>query len=366
MIHYNIAPLWEKGEELKAPFIGAIGGKGNGKTYSAIHKAIEKFFKDNRPFVYLRRLKEMVQKGNLQTLINPHLQDIVNLSKGKYNAVKYVSNTFILYNSDNKKVQPLPVCYTRSLATLESQTGADLGELSCVIYDEMLSRERELKGEFDKLIIAHSNFIRNRTHYYCPFILLGNTFTRDSDLLQQFGISPYNIKQGDIAVSKSRSGEIRLLLEYCDIAAVQLSADKAYYARFDNDRIKMVTHGNWVMSSYVTMLQNYKTTKPIATVAVQSAKSRRIIDICIDNTLYVHIHKPTENDNEMILLISAKPVKTLKCNTVHIIPNIPLMSTIIKCIAAKRIYCDEPDSVEMLRDILNDIAGGESIRKYLE
>jgi hypothetical protein len=43
MIYYDISPLWDKGEELKAPFIGAIGGKGNGKTFSPIRKAIKLF-----------------------------------------------------------------------------------------------------------------------------------------------------------------------------------------------------------------------------------------------------------------------------------------------------------------------------------
>lgn len=365
MRYYDISPLWDKGAELKAPFIGAIGGKGNGKTYSAIHKALQLAFKNNRPFVYLRRMKEMIMKSNIQTLLEPHIQDIINLSGGKYNGVKLVSGVFYAYNKENKKTKVKPLCFTRALATLESQTGADLGELSCVIFDEFLSRERTLHGEFEKLIIAHSNFIRNRTSYYCPFILLGNTFTKDSDLLTQFGLNAYNLKQDTVTVSKSRSGEVRLILEYCGIATVQEEAAKSYYDRFDNEQIKMVSHGSWILSDYALMLQNYKYQKPICTIGIQSHKGRILIDVCYDNTLFVHIYRPTKEHN-LLLLLSEQPVKSLKQRTFHTIPNLPIISNIIRCIAANRIYCDVPESVELLRDICNDIAGGESIRKYLK
>lgn len=364
MIYYDIIPLWNKGKELDSPFLAAIGGKGNGKTYSCIHVGIKKAFEENIPFVYLRRLSEMIQKSNIQTLLNPHVQDIINLSDGKYNAVKYISKCFYAYNKDNKKIPAKPLCYTRSLATLESQTGADIGEISCIIYDECLSRMRELLNEFKNLMIAHSNFIRNRTNKYCPIILLGNTFTRNSPLLSQFGINPYNIKKGEITVSKSKSGEVRMILEYCGVTEKQSNAYDNYYKRFENNELNMITFGDWVMTDYQTMLQNYVDSKPIATVALQSNKGRILISICLDITPYIKIYRPSKDDN-ITILISSKPVKSMRYPTYHHIPNLQIFRIIQKSFATKRIYCDMPDTVENLRDILSDIANGECIRKYL-
>lgn len=365
ILYYDCKPLILKGAELQSPFIGIIGGKGNGKTYSCCDYGIRKFFTDNIPFVYVRRMSEMLVKGNIQNLLTPHIQTIINLTNGMYNAIKYISKSFIIYNKNDKKIEPKIICYCRSLATLESQTGADLGEISCIIYDEFMSRERELENEFNKLMICHSNLIRNRTDKYTPFILLGNTFTRDNVVLRQFGVNMYNIKQGEIVVSKSKSGEIRLLLEYCNIVKVQENAAKSFYDRFDNNELKMITYGSWVMSDYQTIPQNYNYSKAIGTIALQSPKGRILISICLDITPYVKIYKPKKN-NDINVLISSKTPKTMRYPVFNYIPNIPILRTISKCLATKRIYCDLPENVELLRDILNDICSGESLRKYLK
>ena len=376
MIHYSIVPLIEKAAEINAPFVATIGGKGNGKTYSAVGGSSENvsfgirgFFDTGRPFVYLRRLEKMIEKGNIQTLLNPHLQDIINLSKGKYNAIRYTSYTFYLYNSNNKNVKPVPICYCRALKTLESNTGADLGEINCVIYDEFLSRERDLGDtEFQKLMIAHNNFVRNRTGYYIPFILLGNTFTRNSTLLKQFGISLYKLTPGSVVISRSRKGEVRLILEYCNMADVQSDAYDTYYRRFDDDTIKMITHGSWVMSDYPMILQNMESKDRLFTVAFVGTSEQGLckVELFTDKSrLCVYVSAPAKND-KYDLWVTSKPMTRDTDLIVYNISALPVFTNIAKCIATKAIYCDLPESVELFRDILSTIHGGDNIRRYLE
>ncbi len=375
ILYYSIAPLINKGAEINAPFVAAIGGKGNGKTFSSIGGSsdgvcfgIRGFFKTGKPFVYLRRMVEMITKKNIQTLLNPHLQDIINLSKGKYNKVTYAANVFYLCHDTNKNVKPVPICYTRALSTLESQTGADLGAISCIIYDEFLSRERELPDEFRKIMIAHSNFIRNRSESYTPFILLGNTFTRNSTLLQQFGINSYDLKEGDIIISKSRQGEVRLLLEYCSMVTVQENAYDTYYKRFDNDTIKMITHGSWVMNDYPALMQNMEKKEKFYRVAFvgNSSQGRIDCDLFIDNNrLCVFVNAPYK-DKKVDLWVTGKPMTRDTDMILYNISALPIFQNIAKCMATNAIYCDFPESVERLRDILTTIHGGDNLRKYLK
>lgn len=380
MMYYSIVPLIKKAKEINAPFVSAIGGKGNGKTFSAIgggtedkngdgvNFAIRGFFETGLPFVYLRRMVEMITKKNIQTLLNPHLDDIINLSKGKYNKITYSANCFWLSHDTNKNIKPVPICYTRALSTLESQTGADLGPISCIIYDEFLSRERELPDEFRKIMIAHSNFIRNRTTTYTPFILLGNTFTRNSTLLAQFGINTYDLKEGNVIISKSRTGDVRMILEYCGIASVQESAYDTYYKRFNDDTIKMITHGSWVLNDYPTLLQNFTNRKPVFSVAFVGNSQQGMIyaDLFTDkNRLCVMIGAPYK-DKKYDLWVSGKPMTRDDEMIVYTVGPLPIFQNIAKAIATNSLYCDLPESVERLRDILTTIHGGDNIRKYLK
>lgn len=376
MKYYSIVPLVEKGAEIKSPFIACLGGKGNGKTYSAIsgssenvHFGVKGFFSTGRPFVYLRYKEKMIEKSNIQTLLNGHLQDIKNLSKGKYNAIRYSSGVFYLYNETKKNVKPVAICYCRALRTLENNTGADLGEISCVIYDEVLSRtEKEPANLFTKLMIAHNNFVRNRTDYYIPFIMIGNTFTRSSVLFRQFGINLYKTQPGDVFISKNRKGEIRLLFEHCKQADVQDNAFDLYYSRFDDESIKMITHGSWAMSDYPMILQNMENKQKIFNIAFVGNSEQGLIKVqlFIDmSRVCAYVSAPDSYD-KYDLWVTGKPMTRKEDVIVYTITSIPVFATLAKCIASNCLYCDLPESVEIFRDILATIHGGDNIRRYLD
>lgn len=361
-LYYNPIPLINKADELKSPFVAILGGKGNGKTYGVIHYAIKQFFETGRKFVYLRRRAIMIKKDSIETLLNPHIQDIINLSKGRYNQIKMINGNFYLCNDADSKIKT-QISINRALSNIESQTGADLGELSCVIFDEVLSREIELNSEFNKMMIAHANYIRNRTHYYCPFFLLGNTFTRDSAIFTQFGCDLRKIKQGQIYTYYSKNHKIRCILEYCAVAEIMTRGANAFYDRFDDNKINMISHGSWTVSEY----------KPITTAIEKSDtiftyrfKHENIIcDVLLKmyrNDLIVITQQPTNINIDMWIS------DTLNPSSEKIIKRVIDKSLYGLCyaIANNMIYTYDNETTENLRDIVKHIRNGAEILKYME
>ncbi|MCQ2088076.1 MAG: hypothetical protein MJZ37_08470 [Bacilli bacterium] len=359
--YYSIEPLIEKAKSLNCPFVSAIGGKGNGKTYSSFTYALKEKAKNNRNCVYLRNYDKTIDKSIIGTLVSVHKQDIINLFKGKYNTCALVGKNFELQrveekNGVRKVVAHEVFCYCRSLNTLEGDTGADIGLISCVIYDEFLTRGSEIRDCFYKLMIAHNNFIRNRCDYYVPFILLGNTVSRDSECAKGFGIELRKLNRGITAI-RSTKNEYRIIIEYCEQTRKQLEADETYYSRFDNDHIRMITKGEWTLGQY-----------PIGNIDVQNSETCFTYKLFYNNvavnvdikimgiTAVIFITNPSEQYD---LLVSVKP-------SAHSDQLTAIPKQILQAVSENRYYVLNNDVGENFRDICKHIPGGKQILMYLE
>lgn len=358
---YTIIPLIEKARELKCPFVGAIGGKGNGKTYSAFTYALKQKKETGRNCVYLRRYDKTIDKSIIGTLISAHKQDIINIFNGQYNDCQLVGKNFELQrvevkNGVRKVVAHEVFCYARSLNTIESDTGADVGLISCVIYDEFLTRGSELKDEFYKLMVAHNNYCRNRTDFFIPFILLGNTVTRDSDTAKSFGIDLRKVDRGITAIRNTKN-EYRIIVEYCEQTSKQKQAEDTYYSRFENSHINMITKGDWVIGQYPLASSEVINSKSLITYKMFYNNIAVNVSIkVIGITSVLHIKSASDDCD---LTIAQRPSKHTEQITV--IPQ-----TIIKAIAENRYYVESNDIGEQFRDICKHIAGGKQILTYLE
>ena len=254
----DINPIVEKAKELNCPYIAIIGGKGTGKTWGCVDYALKHGIKKTggiTPFFYARRYDKTFTQSICGNLINSHRQDIINLSGGKYNdaplfgKMYHLQNTIENSSGIKKSSGKTPLCYCRSLNNVETETGDDKGKISCIIYDEFLTRGAELKDEFNKLMILHNNGTRNRTDEFTPMFLLGNTVSRDSVVASQFGVRLRDIKRG-LNVFENSKKQCRLLLYYTPQTEKNLEAADTYYNRFENDRINMITRGDWILGSY--------------------------------------------------------------------------------------------------------------------
>ena len=72
------------------------GERSNGKTYSSLDFALDKYVKTGEQFAYVRRWGEDIRKKQLSQLFAAHVEnrEVEKLTKGEWNGVEYTGNKF--------------------------------------------------------------------------------------------------------------------------------------------------------------------------------------------------------------------------------------------------------------------------------
>lgn len=253
--HLNIYPIIEIAREYDCPFIALIGEKRIGKTYGCISYALQEYYNHGYKMFYARRYDKTFTESICGDLINVHRQDIINLSKGKHNSGRLMGRYYDLVREveteSGQKVRKSRehFAYCRSLNNIETETADDKGDISCIIYDEFLTRGTELKDEFNKIMILHANATGKRTDRFIPMFLLGNTVSRESTVAECFGISLRDLKRGVNIITNTKN-EARVIVYYVPETIKGTTSAKTYYDRFENDHINMIAHGDWTLGTY--------------------------------------------------------------------------------------------------------------------
>lgn len=368
--YYDPNPIIDYAEKINCPAVGIAGGKGNGKTYGIIRKYLKRRFADTQPKVlrYLRRFKESISPKAIQSLCKPHKQALINLSGGKYNDFQYFQNRFWFIRRDDsgkiveKDRQPFIIC--SALNSVEASTGADEGECYAVFYDEVLSREKVLQDEFYLLMIFHNNCIRNRTDYYCPLILVGNTVTRNSILITNFGVDLYSLKKGEITVVKNSKKEPTIVFEYCNDVEVMKEAGDAYYKRFENDRIKMIYKGDWTVGNYPYLpTQERENSKQLANLKLILKDN---IALCFEfytrgDRMFAYVCPYDDDDIKYIAVLINKTQVFKDYHIFNYLPSGGIFKHFAKLVYTKNVYFDSFQTGEYFRDFLKNLKGCESI-----
>ena len=356
----DIKPIKEYAEKINCPYVAIIGGKGTGKTYGCVDDAIVEFYKHDMmlPFFYVRRYDKTFTKSICGNLLNIHRQTIINCSDGKHNTAELSGKVYeVMRKTENdkgidKRVSRKVIAYCRSLNNVETETGDDKGEISCAIYDEFLSRSGEIKDEFLKLQILHSNMIRNRTNKFTPLWLLGNTVSRDSAVAEQFGIKLRDLKRG-LNVYKNKAGQPRIVLYYTPETSAASEAASVYYDRFENSHINMIAHGDWVLGTYNIATQNMLYKHGFTWKLHHN-------NIAVNVTLYINgltpvivVKEPSESFN---LKVSSHVSKT---------GLITMPKQITNCVCSGAMYAQTSAIGEDFRDICKHITGGQQIVNYI-
>lgn len=239
-------------DETGANYRLIVGQRSNGKTYSICKTIIEDYINKGKRAVYIRRYAEQIVPKNIQSLFNPHLDLITQLSGGQWNWVYYRANCFYLcfMDQDGKIVDKdeTPFCLTRSVNTWETTKGADVGEISLILYDEFLTRESYLKDEFVSLMNLLSSIIRDRKDVVV--YLVANSVNKYAPYWEEFGIEEVDkMKQGEIRVYSYPNSSMRLAIEYCAKSETTKEVNDSFFA-FQNAQLEMLKNGSWEMASY--------------------------------------------------------------------------------------------------------------------
>lgn len=369
MNYYSARPILDYAKSINCPFVGIAGGKGNGKTYDIIRIGLNERIKNKYIMRYLRRYAESIKPKAIQSLCKPHRQTLINLTEGKYNDFNYYQNRFWLVRRDeNGKIvekdnEPFIVC--NALNSVEAFTGTDEGECSMIFYDEFLSREKELADEYYNLMIFHSNCVRNRTNKWTPLVLVGNTVTRNSCLITEFGVNLYDMKKGEITVVKNSKGEAKIVFEYCDEVEVMQEAADVYYNRFnDNDRIKMIYKGDWTIGNYPhTNQQTIKSSTMLARIKIIAPSNRAI---CFefrhynDRDLFGYV-KSYDNDLLPKICTFINKDMMLKNDVFNYLPQRGIFKKFIALVYTRNVFFENCEVGEQFRDFLKNFTGAAAI-----
>lgn len=240
-----------------------IGERSNGKTYSALNYAIERYFKYGEQFAYIRRFGEDIKKKNLQTLLAAHVENgrISELSNGKYSLVNYTGGQFLAFEyveDGNKTITDLsPMGYAFDLNSMEHHKSTSYPRVTTIIFDEFLSRQGYLANEFVLFMNTLSTIIRDRTNV--KIFMLGNTVNKFCPYFSEMGLSHIKEqKPGSVDVYAYGDSGLSVVVEYCDSMAKHGGKNSDVYFAFDNPQLKMITTGSWEIAIYPHLNRRYK------------------------------------------------------------------------------------------------------------
>lgn len=179
---YNIAEVAHK---LTAINI-IIGGRGIGKTYSALDYIIN----TGQPFIYMRntdvQLKECITSfGNPFKRWNTDHNRIVYFKSEKSHSLIYEDK------EDQEIIQPIG--YGLALSTFENLRGVDLSDVKIVLFDEFIEKRSLTFKQFESFVSFYETVNRNREllgEDPLQVILLSNSQSLNNPILAGYGLIP--------------------------------------------------------------------------------------------------------------------------------------------------------------------------------
>ena len=176
-----------------------IGGRGIGKTYSALSYIIDK----GEPFIYLRNT-DVQLKECITAFGNPFKR--WNTDHGKDIYFKSEKSHALIYDPDQEDGRPIG--YGLALSTFENLRGVDLSDVKYVLFDEFIEKRSLSFKQFECFISFYETVNRNREllgEMPLCCILLSNAQKLSNPILAGYGIIPVienMIKNGQMEYRK--------------------------------------------------------------------------------------------------------------------------------------------------------------------
>ena len=173
--------------ELGLPFNFVVGGRGTGKTYTALKTVKEDAIK----FFFMRRTQaqaDLINKPEFspfKALNSDEGWEVITKAVSKYNAA--------FYNGVENLPQGEPIGYTGALSTMSNVRGFDAQEVKILIYDEFIPErhERPIKNEGSALLNAYETINRNRElkgHPPLQLLCLANANDLSNPIFLELGL----------------------------------------------------------------------------------------------------------------------------------------------------------------------------------
>lgn len=260
--YYDIKKLMRMYPE--AFYYIVIGERSNGKTYSSLDYALERYFKKHEQFAYIRRFGEDIRKKQMDSLFAAHIANnrIFKLSGGEWDSIAYYTGKFkLVRHGEDGKIENISddyVGFAFDLNGMEHYKSISFPNVTTVIFDEFLSRSAYLPNEFLLFTNTLSTIVRLRTNV--KIIMLGNTVNRYSPYFEEMGLTHVKEqKQGTVDVyNYAGNDKLVVVVDYTSTSRSQGGKASDVYFAFDNPQLQMITTGSWEIAVYPHLPTPYK------------------------------------------------------------------------------------------------------------
>ena len=257
--YYSLKRILEK----RARYNVIFGERSNGKSFSVHELMLKNYFETGKQGAIIRRWEEDYKgKRGQETFAGISKAHeglyISQMSKGKWDGIKYYSSAWYLYKIRiNKKGDEeiikdnIPFCYAFALTGVEHDKSSSYNDVTTVLFDEFLTRETYLPNEFISFQNCLSTIIRDRTDV--TIFMLGNTVNKYCPYFNEMGL--YNVpkmEQGTIDVYQYGDSAMTVAVEYTlssEKRGHKKKSDDLYFA-FSNPKLKMIKEGAWEIAIY--------------------------------------------------------------------------------------------------------------------
>lgn len=352
---YDIAKLLK--DYPTAYYYVVFGERSNGKTYSALAYAVERYIKNGEQFAYVRRYGEDIRKKHLINLFSGHTENgfIDRVSHGVFNSVDYTTSKFYLEKVDedaNRQVAEEPMGFAFDLNSMEHYKSTSFPRITTIIFDEFMSRTGYLPNEWVLFANTLSTIIRHRSDV--KILMLGNTVNKYCPYFQEMGLSHIKEqKPGTVDVYHYADTGLEVICEYTGTSVKKGGKASDVYFAFDNPQLKMITSGSWEIAIYPHLNVKIRPKDVIANFFIDfNGDLLHGEVIALDTGVFIFLHAKTTpiKDEDKDIVYSSIPSEKWNyrmCLTKH---SDKLSLFIVKCLRENRIFYSTNEVGETFRN----------------
>lgn len=272
-----------------------FGERSNGKTYSVLKYALEKWIATGEQLAIVRRWQDDFTGKRGATLYNNLVSngEITRLTGGEWtNIYYYGSRWFLCRFEDEKRVtSDEPIAYGFSLSSMEHDKSTSYPEITTIMFDEFLTRTQYISDEFVLFMNVISTIIRHRINV--KIFMLGNTVNRYCPYFKEMGLTHVkDMKPGDIDIYRYGDSELTVAVEYT--ASNKEGKESDLFFAFDNPKLSMITGGAWEIDIYPHCPVKYKPKEILFTYFIEFAGDLLQCEVVQhENMCFTFIHRKT-------------------------------------------------------------------------
>lgn len=311
--------------KLNAVYNMIIGQRSNGKTYSTLEYAVNRFIKYGEEFAYVRRYEDECKPSELNKLFAN--KPIEKWTNGRYQKIIYYQSSFWgcveTKEGEYKRVDILGHRFI--LANQMEYKSYDYSKITTIIFDEFIAKLNYIFDEFIEFENLLSTIIRKRDNV--KIFMLGNTINKYCPYFQEMGL--YNVKkqvQGTIDFYNYGVSNTTVAVEYCEpLKDVESKINHSKYFGFNNPKLKMITTGVWELDIYPHLPIKYKPNNVLFSYFIDLEGDKIKCDVvAVENNVFMYFYPKTTDlkyyDNEIVFQTSfdSNPLhhrNILKCDT---------------------------------------------------